>query len=63
MTHNEKQKLQRYSKICVPCAKELGGKAVKEELWFSHLKCEVCNKETDCIPAKDYGLGGSDNDK
>ena len=55
MTNN----LEPYSKICVPCAKALGGRPVRGELWFNQLKCEICNKETGCISAKDYKLGGN----
>jgi len=54
MTNN----LKPYSKICVPCAKDLGGEAVRDELWFNQVKCEICNKETGCISAKDYKLRG-----
>ena len=55
-------KLERYSKICIPCAEKLGGGAIKEELWFAQLECEICKKETGCISAKDYKLG-ENNDK
>ena len=48
--------LERYSRICDECAKKEGGVCHKEQVWMTLQKCDICDKETSCLSAKDYNL-------
>jgi len=51
-----KPTLERYSRICTPCATENGGKCHKGLLWYTWQECEICGVESSCVSGKDYGL-------